>query len=56
LGLSPQWCEIGRSKGWGPVFVRIGPRRIRYRRGDVVAWLNARTHARTSEYSTAVGA
>jgi predicted DNA-binding transcriptional regulator AlpA len=51
LGVSIEWCEIGRSKGWGPPFVRVGPRRIRYRRADVVAWLKARTHASTSEYA-----
>jgi predicted DNA-binding transcriptional regulator AlpA len=50
IGTSTQWLEIGRSRGYGPPFVRIGPRQIRYRRADVLAWLRERTHARTSEY------
>ena len=51
LGVSTQWVEIGRSKNYGPEFVRIGPRVISYRRGDVLKWLKARTHASTAEYS-----
>ncbi len=52
LGVSTQWVEIGRSKNYGPEFVRIGPRVISYRRGDVLKWLKARTHASTAEYSS----
>ena len=51
LGVSTQWVEIGRSKNFGPRFVRIGPKRIRYRRADVLAWLKSRTHQSTSQYS-----
>jgi predicted DNA-binding transcriptional regulator AlpA len=51
LGVSREWVEIGRSKGYGPRFVRIGPRRVRYRRADVIEWLKARTHASTAEYA-----
>lgn len=50
LGVSEQWVEIGRCRGYGPRFVILGPRRIRYRRGDVLAWLDERTHRRTAEY------
>jgi prophage regulatory protein len=32
-----------RTVGDGPPFVRVGPRRILYRRTDVDAWLAART-------------
>jgi excisionase family DNA binding protein len=32
-----------RNNGSGPPFVRVGPRRILYRRSDVDAWLAART-------------
>ena len=42
--------EIGRHRGYGPKFVRIGPGRIRYRRADVLAWLEARIFASTSQY------
>ena len=50
LGVSVQWCEIGRCKGYGPPFIRISPKRIRYRWGDILAWLKERTHFATSEY------
>jgi predicted DNA-binding transcriptional regulator AlpA len=50
LGVSVQWLEIGRCRGYGPKFIRISPRMIRYRRGDVLQWLRERAHARTSEY------
>jgi predicted DNA-binding transcriptional regulator AlpA len=51
-GLSEQWFEIARGKGLGPPFVRMSARRIRYRRDDYVAWLQARSHQSTAEYST----
>ena len=51
LGVSTQWVEIGRSKNYGPEFVRVGPRVICYRRGDVLKWLRARAFASTAEYS-----
>jgi len=52
LGVSTQWVEIGRSKKYGPKFVRVGPRVIAYRRGDVLKWLRERTHASTAEYKS----
>lgn len=51
LGISDQWLEIGRSRGYGPPFVRISPRRIRYRRGAVIAFLRERQYASTREYA-----
>jgi predicted DNA-binding transcriptional regulator AlpA len=51
LGISTQFLEIGRCKDYGPKFIRIGARAIRYRRADVVKWLEARTHESTAEYS-----
>jgi predicted DNA-binding transcriptional regulator AlpA len=32
-----------RTDGAGPLFVRVGQRRVLYRRADVDAWLAART-------------
>jgi predicted DNA-binding transcriptional regulator AlpA len=52
LGMSLQWVEIGRTNNFGPKFTRLGPRSIRYRRGDVVAWLKSRTHSSTAEYAS----
>jgi hypothetical protein len=51
LCVSTQFLEIARSKNYGPRFVRIGPRTIMYRRGDVLAWLKQRTFAGTAEYA-----
>ena len=50
FGYSVQWLEIGRHRGYGPPFIKVGPRRIRYRRGDVLRWLKARRYACTAEY------
>jgi hypothetical protein len=52
LGVLIQFLEIGRHRGYGPKFIRIGPARIRYRRADVLAWLEARTFASTSQAGT----
>ena len=43
LQVSTQWLEIGRSKGYGPPFIRLSASRVRYRRGNVVGWLTERT-------------
>jgi predicted DNA-binding transcriptional regulator AlpA len=51
IGYSTQWLEIARHRGTGPRFVRMGPKRIMYRRGDVRAWLKKRSHQSTAEYS-----
>jgi predicted DNA-binding transcriptional regulator AlpA len=51
LGVSEQWVEIARSKGHGPEFVKLGPRRVRYRRASVLAWLEERTRQATGEES-----
>ena len=51
LGVSECWLEIGRHKGYGPPFVMIAPRLVRYLRSSVLAWLHERTHQCTREYS-----
>lgn len=50
LRYSTQWAEGARHRGSGPAFIRLG-NRVRYRRGDVIAWLRERTHRRTAEYT-----
>ena len=51
LGVSTQWLEIGRGKNYGPSFVRISPRMIRYRgpRPPCLAEMSVRTES-TAEY------
>lgn len=41
LGLSPRTLEAWRRTSHGPAFVRIGPRRVRYRQETIQAWLTA---------------
>jgi len=50
LCVSIPWLEIGRGKGYGPPFVRLTKRCVRYKRGEVRAWLQERAHHCTSEY------
>jgi hypothetical protein len=55
LCYSIQWVEIARHRGFGPPFIRLSPRRVRYLRSDVIAWLKTRRHASTAEYETTGG-
>jgi hypothetical protein len=55
LGVSPQWLEIGRGKNYGPAFVKLSVRRVRYRRSDVLRWLADRTFASTAGYGVGGG-
>jgi predicted site-specific integrase-resolvase len=43
-----KWRIVGR----GPLFQRIGTL-VRYRRGDVQAWLDSNRHQSTAEYERA---
>jgi predicted DNA-binding transcriptional regulator AlpA len=52
LSLSMQWLEIGRHRGYGPRYCKLSPRRVRYRRADVLTWLAERTYQATAEYAT----
>lgn len=52
LGVSSGWLEIGRVNHYGPQFVMLAPRNVRYRRAAVRAWLQERTFSSTAEYGT----
>jgi len=41
MGVSHQWLEIGRVKGYGPKFIKFG-RMVRYRRETIDDYLKAR--------------
>jgi len=43
LGVSRVWMEQQRWKGQGPPYIRLSAGLIRYRRDQVLAWLEART-------------
>jgi predicted DNA-binding transcriptional regulator AlpA len=47
LGLSPRTLEQYRTRGGGPLFVRISSRCVRYRPEDIEAWVSARVHVHT---------
>jgi predicted DNA-binding transcriptional regulator AlpA len=51
LGVSMQWLAIRRSRGDGPPCVRLSPKVVRYRRGDVRSWLNQCANARMTDYT-----
>jgi predicted DNA-binding transcriptional regulator AlpA len=51
LSMSPQWMCKARSLGYGPRWVQLSPRRIRYLRSEIFNWLQERTHAHTREYT-----
>lgn len=55
LGMSEQWVTLGRSRNYGPKFVRVGNRRLRYKKSAVRAWLESRTYSNTSEYPAREG-
>jgi predicted DNA-binding transcriptional regulator AlpA len=38
-GLSQQWLNQARYKGYGPAFIRVGTRAIRYSRETVTRWM-----------------
>lgn len=42
LGVSVGWLETGRLNNFGPPSVRIPPRKVRYRRADILDWLRGR--------------
>src|ERR1051325_11513151 len=52
LGVSVDWLDNGRHRGYGPEYIRLSPRRIRYRRSDVIRFLEERRHSSTAEYAT----
>jgi predicted DNA-binding transcriptional regulator AlpA len=42
LGVSEQWLERGRKEGYGPEWIKLGPRTTRYTYGKTVKWLRGR--------------
>lgn len=50
LGVSKQFLEIQRFLGGGPRFTKVG-RLVLYRRGDLLEWLEMRSHYCTAEYT-----
>ena len=51
LSVSPETLKRWRQLGSGPLFVRVGPRAVRYRPSDIAAWLES-TRVRAGELSS----
>ena len=45
LGCSVSFLEIGRMRGYGPRKVVLSPKMVRYRRRDVLEWVQKRAAA-----------
>jgi hypothetical protein len=53
FGVSVEWLNQGRMKGYGPSYVKISNRLIRYRRGTCREYLQQRSYQSTAEYTEA---
>ena len=49
LALTPRALEAWRTRGGGPPFVHISSRAVRYRRNELVAWVDQRIRRSTSD-------
>ena len=57
LGIRINTLEIWRVRGNGPAFIKLGDHArssVRYRRSDVIAWIEKRLYASTSAHSAAL--
>jgi predicted DNA-binding transcriptional regulator AlpA len=44
---SDQYWATLRHKGGGPEYVKVGPRKVYYRRADIEAWIEGNRFTRT---------
>lgn len=51
LGVSVSWLAKARLKGRGPVAVYLPPRMVRYRRSELLQYIDQHTFRSTSERS-----
>ena len=49
LGTSQRTLQRWRLTGEGPIYRRLGKRRVVYCRADLLAWIGGRAHSSTSE-------
>jgi predicted DNA-binding transcriptional regulator AlpA len=51
LGVSQKALQVWRVRGEGPRFARISARAIRYRRSDLIEWMQSKMKNSTSDQS-----
>lgn len=49
LGYTTRALQNWRLRGGGPVFVKVSDRSVRYRHRDLLAWIEQRSRATTSD-------
>ena len=52
LGMSPRTLEGLRRKGGGPLFVALARNIVRYRRADILSWIDSRAAPHTAKSRT----
>ncbi len=50
LGVSVRTLQGWRFKGGGPKFIKISHRAIRYRRKDLIEWIDGKVRISTSDF------
>lgn len=50
LGYTKRAMQNWRFRGGGPPFIRVSARSIRYRRSDLIEWINSKVTNNTSQY------
>lgn len=53
VGFSSRALQNWRVRGGGPAFVKISARAVRYRKRDLIAWIDAHTRSSTSDSASA---
>ena len=48
LKFTPRFLQARRVRGDGPAYVSVSSRAVRYRRSDLVAWIEERVRTSTS--------
>ncbi len=49
LKFTPRFLQARRVRGDGPAYVSVSNRAVRYRRSDLVAWIEERIRSSTSD-------
>lgn len=49
LGFSPRFLQMRRLQGSGPKYIKVSARAVRYRRRDLIEWIESRTRTSTSD-------